>query len=1377
MDVDAPANLAEQPVPVAEDEQTNWEIEKAELERAQFNMNREVNDLRERVEDLSRQNGQLLSELGRYGNDVKEHVNRHRELEQARNELTDKNLELETTVARLNIEKGEREAAFANATKEAQSAMVETFALKDQIRQLTNEKASLRHSVEAAQQERQSIEFERQRYSTERDLYAESKRWLMQEVTDRDNKVSSLRLELSNKDIEGANERLQYESQINFLNAQIESLNEKSELLQTNNSDLLKRIEYAELSKVTDITNLEEEIRCQQDLQRILKSSLEETKNAADHFKDQLEAQEAVLAEVRTLLQEHQEEMDQERTKHAKSLSQLEEELARTRSELDQVNVMMKSMSEVKLNVSEEELSGLAPAAAETVKFLKGGQSLSSLVLEHARVCGKLAETEEENGSLRSTLEELLEAIQQNKPHILSQRMVADELYDKSSKFEKQLDEAEVERKELATQRDTAQRDLAYVRAELEKYQRDYEFVTQRNVQLMYAIEQQKERIRDPTYSDEPNEQLFLTCAQLQRRNVELESDIENAKNTAAQAAMNAQSAEMAQLRADLAVTKKSEAELKTKVDQTKAAFDSLKERTEHFKELVRDSVTASEARAARLKAEEAVAAKVVADATIERLTTQASEYKADYQRRSRELEQRIQSTEVNINSVTETNIKLNAMLEAQKANTAAMEQEYKAAIKDKETAMEELRKVVSADAEKERKLVNLGRQALEATDQAGTLRVRVRALEDELQSAKSEVTSLRMANDGQRAVLEKEEQVRMSVVEMANFLSRVETEKLNHSNTQLDTIKHERDSLKASTTRLSDQLTHAKNDAKLIQHRLEKELEIVRNRLKDKEEQLSREEMELVDLRSKLASVQGQFTGSDASGMTPDRLKREYLQLKNRTQFIENELDEAKRKLMEAEAAQKRMDAEHAISATHNNVLEENLKQSEQMGAMERDRLLASVKCFEERAQQLTDRLAENQVELDGLRTRYDELVFKSEQETAELQRQIQVSSLNLEGVKRELGVANSNLLNVQNENTRNATALEQHNSVVHQFEQQISEIENARLRLQAELNNKALALVAETTAKNEADQLREHTERLLKQKTEERDRLELELQQKQTEYEEKLIHLSNQYESLSSNITSARDTSMEMDQSTIGEPSQSGMIENLQSLLQFVRQSKDEATHRAMNAEIEMRRLRAETAEFERGKNELLQKIRDLETEKIATAASLIDRARLIEKVESLTNVHNLNAQLNEEKTQLQALVAQFQKEKTELEKQNSILSEKNNEQNLRIAASNQETLQRRKEIELLKQKAESGTKGGPASALQTQLDQLKTQLQAARQEASTASAHATLAERAKLKAEENAKSVSTKLTQTRQLAIKYRDETKISILNIFKKCDFSK
>ncbi|CAI2355482.1 unnamed protein product [Caenorhabditis sp. 36 PRJEB53466] len=44
-----------------------------------------------------------------------------------------------------------------------------------------------------------TIEYERERIATERGLHAEAKRWLMQEVSERDNKVSSLRLELRNR--------------------------------------------------------------------------------------------------------------------------------------------------------------------------------------------------------------------------------------------------------------------------------------------------------------------------------------------------------------------------------------------------------------------------------------------------------------------------------------------------------------------------------------------------------------------------------------------------------------------------------------------------------------------------------------------------------------------------------------------------------------------------------------------------------------------------------------------------------------------------------------------------------------------------------------------------------------------------------------------------------------------------------------------------------------------------------------------------------------------------------------------------------------------------------------------------------------------------
>ncbi|UMM17324.1 hypothetical protein L5515_013936 [Caenorhabditis briggsae] len=1350
MDVDTPSTESAAPLPVeTDDEQTNWKIEKAMLTTESHNINQELKDVRDRLTEIGEVNKRLSDELSVKVAQLQDQTGRQRILEAERNELTDKRLELEAENARLKIEKEELDAAAIQAGKWTQSAQLETFTLRDEVQKLTAELANFKYTKEALEKEVQTIQYEREKYNTERSLYAESKRWLMQEVSERDNKVSSLRLELSNKDIQGANERLQYNQQINLLRAQLESLTEKVDMLTFTNSDLSKRIENTELSKATEIANLEDEIRCQVDLQRVMKTSMEEAKNAADHFKDQLDAQENILAEVRRVLQEHQDDMERENIAHAEAISQKDEELAQLRAELAKASEMMKSMSDVKLNVSEEELSELAPAAADTVRYLRGGQSLSSLVLEHARVRGKLTEVESENLNLRTTLEELLETIDQSKPQLISQRLVAEELYDKNNKFEKQLDLAESERRELICQRDTAQRDLAYIRAELEKYQRDFEFVSKRNADLLYAVERQ----RDPNWSDEPNPQLYESIVQLQRRNVELESDIENAKTSAAQAAINAQSEEMAQLRADLAVTKKSEEELKTRVEKTKAAFDSLKERTEHFKELVRDSVTAAEARTARLRAEEAVAARLVCEATIERLKSYAEEFKADSARHEQQQEQRIQSAEANIAIVTETNIKLNAMLDAQKTNTAVMEQEYKSALKERDVALAELNKVTAADSEKERRLVDLGRQALEAAEQAGGLRVQVRALEDQLYDARTQINNLTMTASFMKESAEKEEKIRMSVVEMANFLSRVETERLVHANTQLEVLQLERDSLKASTTRLSDQLTHARNDAKLVQQRLEKELEVVRSRLVEKEEQLARDEMELTDLRSKLVVVNSQITSADTSGMTPDRMKREFLQLKTRNQYLESELDEAKSKLMESETTQKRMDSENAISASHYNVLEENLKQTEQAGALEKDRLIANTKCLEERAQQLTEYLNLRQSEIDELRTNYDELTIRNERETTELRRQLQVASANLENAKRELEIANNSLTNSRNDAARNAATLEQHSTIVRNLEERISDSESARARIQGELNSASIALVAMTTAKNEADQLKEHAERQLQKKTEELAGLEAETQRKQAENDEKLSQLTSQYTSLSSRFS---DSGSAMDVGD-GGSSQSGLVEPLQKLIEFLRQAKEEALTRAMNAEVEMRRLRAETSEFERGRNDLLQKIRDLETEKIATTASLVEKAHLVEQVQSLTAVHNVNAQLTEEKNKLVVQLAQTQKENAGLEKLKLMLTTKSEEQRRQIASSEQEAIQRKKEIEQLK-RAQQNQK---VTNLAPQLEQLKSQLNIARQELATTNERVKSAEAAKTAAEEKLKDVHTKFTQTRQLAIKYRDE----------------
>ena len=70
---------------------------------------------------------------------------------------------MESAVARLKIEKEERDAAAVAATKLAQTAQIETYALKDQVQKLTYEQANFKHSKEALEKEIQSVQVRRQK--------------------------------------------------------------------------------------------------------------------------------------------------------------------------------------------------------------------------------------------------------------------------------------------------------------------------------------------------------------------------------------------------------------------------------------------------------------------------------------------------------------------------------------------------------------------------------------------------------------------------------------------------------------------------------------------------------------------------------------------------------------------------------------------------------------------------------------------------------------------------------------------------------------------------------------------------------------------------------------------------------------------------------------------------------------------------------------------------------------------------------------------------------------------------------------------------------------------------------------------------------------
>ncbi|CAD6194002.1 unnamed protein product [Caenorhabditis auriculariae] len=1344
----------------------NWEIEKTALTQANFNLNQELIDVKENLKTTSLQNKQLLAELSQNSREIIEATKQRRILETSRNEYSQRNIELESAVVRLRLEKEERDAAIVRLNKEKQMISLEVIATNDQLKQLSGEKAALLLTMETTQQERRTLAFEQERANADKDMQLETRRYLLREIAERDEKIIKQRLQMSSKEVEFVNERLVFERKIENFQLQIEELTEKLELSKNDGDNYLKRIEETERRFKSDISNLEAELRCQAEVANIHKNDLDEALQVAASLKDKVTSCEETLETAKSVLVEVQQELVTQREEFQANLAEKENCIEELKDELKKSNEMLKSKHAVHVNITEEELAKLSPAAAETAALLRGGHSYSSIIREHARLAGELAEARDIIKQLENDLHDICDDVRERAPLFLSQRNMLDASFDQNSALNSQLQEAEAERQKLLNERDAAKRELLFMRTELEKYQRDYARVTKQVHQLMFAAERAM-HAADPDWNELDDEKLFTTIVQLQQRNIQLESDIEREKANATQIAMDTQDTERENLRKELKTAKEVEANLIEKASQLKSALDIVKSQSEHFQELIKDSVSATEARNCRLRAEEAKVQANVAELRAHRLEDYVKVLKEEHF-----LNEKLEASEMAAASIRQTNTALEVTLEMQKKSASEMSRELQARQKHVDKMAKDIEKLLATDAKRAGQVEELSRKLVDIQDQASTARIEKRSLQDELNSSKSEATRMRLEVDSLQKVVQREQLLMSSLSEVTARLSRIEAEKQSYSNTQLEALRLERDSLKSTSARLSDQLTHTRNEGKIIQARLEHELISLRSILSEKEQQKAVVDHELLDLRSKLVSIQEQYTQNDTIGMTPDRLKRECQQLKNRVQFLENQLDEVKNSLREAEADRVKRFDEKTLVEKHSGVLEENLKTTQQMGAMERERLEAKIISYEKRTSELAESVKLLREDREAAKSELLNLQISSDQETQNLKRQFDVANLQLEDVRSQLNETKASMQELQAEIDRKTFEISQINETANELQGNLIDAEAKAESLNAQLDCKIMALAAAQDAVKQADEQRAAATATLATKDAERDSLIRENREKLAEYEQKLNEIVQQYEAVAL-LTSQSTLETSMNPAPEGQSrsdnSSTALVESLQTVLQFVREEKEKAMTRSMNAEVEMRRLRAETAEYERGRSELLVRIRDLETERAANSVALVERSRLMEQIESLSSVQRENAQLSAEKLRLTKELSEAQKQKSLSEGRLQQLTGELHQNKINFTNASAEIRNRRRENELLKQRLQS-TNTSASAALQSEIEELKKQFNQKVQELEVANEHATKSEKAKMAAEEEVKKSEMKCSQTRALAVKYRDETIDAIYQIY-------
>ncbi|KAK6734969.1 hypothetical protein RB195_018271 [Necator americanus] len=1345
--------------------------EVASLRHAKQNIEEELLHVKEKCNELSTRNSELQSQVASSIEDLNERCRQYRQLEALRNDLARAKMELDCDIERLKHEKDERDNVVRNLTKEKHLIATENFALKDELQKVLHEKGVLLQEKSSQEQDMRMLMSERERARAESEVYTNSRQWFLKEIAERDNKCAELKIEISAKELSWQRERLQLKDEIARLELEAEDHNGQLLLQKKRSEDTVERIEQLSNEHVAAISGLQAELRKERELSSLYKESLEKAEHVAAEISEQWKSRENLFEETKQVLASIQEEIEEEKRMRSLEVERKSEEIAELKEELSKANELLKSKHAVHLNVSEDELSVLSPAAVETARLLRGGQSLTSIVREHARLTGELAECRERNKQLELSLSEMVDEIEERAPHLFHQKELLDKTFDHNSRLQEQLKEADEARRRLESAKDATTRELAFTRAELEKYQRDYAKVSKQVQHLLFVMEKERRGdVEEMDENEEENVRLFNNIAQLQKLNRRLESELEVAKTSAEQVVLTTKNAEIECLKRELESANKAESSLKEELQQMHTTFQLLQSQTEQLKKLAQDNVSAAEARTAKIRAEEATAKAQAGEVKVARLEEYIRALKEEREISERVHADRTARSEQVVAEVKMTNARLEASFELQKQTTAVVEKELERSQKELDHIREENDRLRSSDVHMAGKMEQLQNELFEVQRKANAYKVERHAARDELEHAQLTINRLQSEIEGHKRAAFSEQQMIMSLNELTARLSRVEAEKMTCLESQLEVIRLERDSLKTSNARLTDQLSHARNDAKQLQTRFEQEFALINEQLVEKEKELTSSERQLIDLRARLSNMQAQHTAHESTiGMTPERLQKECQQLKNRTQYLECQLDEMKAKLAEAEGIARKKSDENERMESHSSVLESNLKQMAELGSMERERLEARASSAEARSKELSGRVAQLSTNIAHLESEISEMKMQHLERATQLQLRIDI----LEAQKKDADTSVDRL-----KESLNAAHIElekrfyernQLSEEVAELKATVSEKEGQLMLRDSKLESKEKELLCAYNASKSAEETLHHAQELLGTRSNELVAAEARFNEAVKQYEEKIEQILEKYENVVSQITVNPTVSEAAETCDLASNPTSSVsaMESLHSVVSFLREEKQLAMSRSMSAEIEVKRLRAESDEIRSNRDELSATVRRLQSEVVANANALAEKAQLVERLEAMSVVQRQNTMYRCENEKLHKVSSELSKQKNDLEVKFAEVTASFTDANSRITVLTSELNAKKKEADLLRQRiAEAALKGD--QEVRAELDQCRSKLLRVEAELLKASAQAVEAEKLKMTADARVKELMakhtdtcTKFEATRKLARRYRDE----------------
>ncbi|KAL3995620.1 hypothetical protein ACH3XW_26595 [Acanthocheilonema viteae] len=1211
--------------------------EKVRLEHVLFLTNEELDAVRNKLCRVSEAENVLKKENEELLRDRSQRMAAMRELEAERDRILLAKNECEQKAEMLFRQREDYEGKINRLNHDKSLITSDLQVQKNEVKKLIEKNVLLDTKLDEYAKQKRVIEYEKERWAQEKEIYLHNKDWFMNEIKERDRKFAVLRIEMvrytGELQAEIASITDKYESAMSDVKKLTATLADRNKEIPRLN-DRIKEILEDNAQK---LNKLEEELLASERLCSVYKEAGDDAENNLRQLNEDFENRGRLLEESKKTYESLCAQFEEKQATFAKEIVQKDKKIEELLDELQKANDLLKSRHRVTL--TDDEIMELSPAAAAASSLIRSGVSLTSIYREHCRVVAELEEAKAENKRIENYFHELVEDIEAKAPLLAQQRIEYEKMSDLCNNLQEQLQSAEQERLKLENARDAATRELTYTRAELERYQRDVEDLNRQVRHLLHAAEVERARNTDsPPMNDEDRNMLWNSIGEMQKVNQKLMSDLRSANANHDRAVEEAKSEEINRLTDALNDAIKKLDFLKDENSKQNMVIEELEKQRDIYKKVGNERKTLEESHTLTKRMQEIDSENALLRVHLERAEKSLDLFREEKHHSDELLQARIDQQFALIAELRKTNGKLEADIEVQRQTQLMLTKQSEndsnelSLVREKHIKMDNNYKMADERCRK------LQEELMETKGEVAKYKTDVEALMEQVSLLRCTKARLQQELHILRESNYSNEKMSYTLKQLESRLQHNDEEKVKILDDQLKLAKNENESLKKFVSEISEQHRLISLDLKMTTNKIQTERDQALASKKSAEERLTWKDKELSELQTKYDDLMNQLKAPDASLESTDGgCKKEAQQLRNRNSYLENQLKDMSHKLEASEKMLAIRERELGEISKLSNNMETTLLEQGASAIAERNSLLAMLDLVKGQLAESVRAVENQRAEIAQLEQRLQEGATKREQLEMEKMKEYQGLEKRCSILDIEKANAEARIRELELENAKIAAAKVSFDEERSRMKEDISKLEQALHVRETELMN-----LKNTTVELEqkSEDIRRSCSSEVAALRVEKNRLEEELNlanKLNEEQKQKLEELGDNLIKVTERMTILeRSGSISTSSEDIAAPAGSKSAVALYEVIKYLQGENRQAMERMMNAELQWKRLQVQQATADEYRLKLEEEIQKLRAEAEVHVRSIAEKSEMVARLTLMEDMQkeNQNLKLQNEK-----------------------------------------------------------------------------------------------------------------------------------------------